>query len=430
MKVIADFHIHSKYSRAVSQQMDLEHINLWSKIKGIDLVSTGDFTHPLWFGEIKQKLEPLGNGFFELKKDFVVNETNFAIPKKLKNKNQNFILTSEISNIYSENGRVRKIHNVVVVPSIETAAKVNKALANIGNLASDGRPILGLSSRNLSKIVFDIDERAMLIPAHAWTPWFSIFGSKSGFDSIEECFGDYAEKIFAIETGLSSDAAMNWRLSKLDKISLISSSDAHSPANLGREATVFNLKDFNYDEIATTLRAKDPKKLLHTIEFFPEEGKYHYDGHSDCKICFEPKQSKEYSKKCPVCKKFLTIGVLNRVDELADREIGRRLENFPDEKHIVPLAEIIADALGVGKNSKAVGKFYFSLIDRLGDEFSILLDVPYEEIENVAPMEIAQGIKLMREGKISLEPGYDGVYGKVKIFDEQSRINRKIQTLF
>ncbi|MBU0476659.1 endonuclease Q family protein, partial [Patescibacteria group bacterium] len=328
MKFIADFHIHSKYSRATSPQMDLENLDKWAKIKGIKVLGTGDFTHPEWFKNLKKKLEPAESGLFKIKN---------------KESETRFILTSEISCIYSKGGKVRKIHILVFAPSFEVVEKINKQLSRIGNLKADGRPILGLDAKELAKIVLNASEDCLVVPAHLWTPWFSIFGSKSGFDSIEECFEDYSKYIFAGETGLSSDPAMNWRLSILDKITLISNSDAHSPQKIGREANVFDI-EVSYSAICEAIKSKDTQKFLYTIEFFPQEGKYHYDGHRNCNICLSPKESKKYNNLCPNCGRPLTIGVLNRVDILADREDDFKSEGAIPFKSLIPLTEIIAEA--------------------------------------------------------------------------------------
>jgi len=398
MRVVADFHLHSKYSRATSRDMDLDNISKWANFKGIDLVGTADFTHPFWFSEIKKKLEQLPNGLLKLK----------------DGKGPNFILTTEISNIYTWQGKVRKIHLLIFAPSIDTVLKINNKLSTIGNLYADGRPIIGISAYNLAQIIFDIDPRCVIVPAHAWTPWFSIFGSKSGFDKIEECFQDLSDKIFAIETGLSSDAQMNWRLSALDKISLISCSDAHSPQNLGRELTVFDLPEPSYEGIMDALKTKNPQKILYTVEFFPEEGKYHFDGHRACNIVLSPKEAKTAKNICPVCKKPLTIGVLHRVDDLADRDENYQAPNFPGFKKLVPLQEVIAISLGQGKVSQAVMQEYLKLINIYGNEFNILVDTPLEKLTANQP-KVLEGIKAMRQGQIKVEPGYDGVYGKVEI---------------
>jgi len=409
MKFVADFHIHSKYSRAVSPLMNLENLDMWARIKGIKVLGTGDFTHPKWFEEIKNELEPAEPGLFKLKSS---------------DSGTRFILTSEISCIYKKTGKVRKIHIIVFAPSTETVEKINDKLKQIGNLHSDGRPILGLDAKELAKIVLEADENCLIVPAHAWTPWFSVFGSKSGFDSLEECFEEYTKYIYAIETGLSSDPAMNWRLSQLDKINLISNSDAHSLPKIGREANVFDT-ELSYKGIADALKNKDKTKFLYTVEFFPEEGKYHYDGHRLCNLSLTPQQSKKCKNICPKCGKPLVIGVLNRVEELADRPEGFVPENAIPFKSLIPLNEIIAESLGVSVLSKNVLKYYNDLIKNLGSEFKILLDSTEKEIEKWSLPEIASGVIKMREGKVSIEPGYDGVYGKIKIFSGENKLKDK-----
>jgi uncharacterized protein (TIGR00375 family) len=415
MKFIADFHIHSKYSRATSPAMDLENLDRWAKIKGIKVLGTGDFTHPKWFGELKGKLEPAEPGLFKLKND---------------NESTRFLFTSEISCIYSKSGKVRKIHIIIFAPSFEAVEKINTQLELVGNLKADGRPILGLDAKELAKIVLEADKNCLIVPAHAWTPWFAIFGSKSGFDSIEECFGDYSKHIFAIETGLSSDPKMNWRLSQLDKITLISNSDAHSPQKLGREANVFNT-ELSYDAIIQAIKKRDKTKFLYTIEFFPEEGKYHYDGHASCGLSCSPVESKKHNNICPRCGKSLVIGVLNRVEKLADRPEGFVPKNSVPFKNLIPLQEVIAGALGISVISKEVSRHYNNLIKNIGNEFKILLDAKKEEIEKVSLPEIADGIVKMREGKVFIEPGYDGIYGRIKIFGVvEGKKNPPQKTLF
>ena len=416
MKFIADFHIHSKYSRATSKDMDLENLDRWAKIKGIQVLGTGDFTHPEWLKNLKEKVKPAEDGLFQLRDG---------------NSEARFVLTSEISCIYSKNNKVRKIHIIIFAPSFGAVDKINIHLGRLGNIKSDGRPILGLDAKELAKIVLGASEDCLVVPAHIWTPWFSLFGSKSGFDSIEECFEDYSKYIYAGETGLSSDPAMNWRLSALDKIVLISNSDSHSPSKIGREANVFELSSLSYSSIINTIKTKDPKSFLYTIEFFPEEGKYHYDGHRLCEIVLSPEESKKYNNICPTCGRPLTIGVLNRVEQLADREVGFKPQNAVPFKSLVPLEEIIAESFGMGRSSKRVKSEYQKLIKSFGSEFKILLEAAKQELESSTLPEIAQGIIRVREGKISVEPGYDGVYGKVRIFSQSERKNIiKQKTLF
>jgi uncharacterized protein (TIGR00375 family) len=400
MKFVADLHIHSKYSRATSKEMNLESLDKWAKIKGIKVMSTGDFTHPAWFQEIKEKLEPAELGLYKLKGSKI---------------DTRFLLSVEISSIYLQGGKTRRIHNLIYAPSMEIAEKINTALGLRGNIKSDGRPILGLSSIELAELVFGISEEVVIIPAHAWTPWFSVFGSMSGFDTIEECFGEYASRIFAIETGLSSDPAMNWRLSKLDKISLISNSDAHSVEKIGREANVFDT-ELSFNGIFEAIKSRDPNKFLYTIEFFPEEGKYHYDGHRACNVVMSPEETKKNNKICPQCKKPLTVGVMYRVNELADRPNNFIDKNRVPFKKVVPLSEIISEVLGVSKVSKKIKVEYERLIEIFGTELAILIGVFIEEIKNKGSEKLAEAIDKMRKGDINIQPGYDGEYGKVSIF--------------
>jgi len=411
MQFVADFHIHSKYSRATSHDMDLESLDKWAKIKGIKVLGTGDFTHPEWLKNLKSKLEPAEPGLYNLKSQI----SNLKSEDKTK-----FILTSEISCIYSKKNKVRKIHIIVFAPSFEAVDKINAQLGWIGNLKSDGRPILGLDAKELTKIVLNISGDCLVVCSHAWTPWFSVFGSRSGFDSLEECFDEYSKYIYAIETGLSSSPEMNWRLSALDKITLISNSDAHSAQKIGREANVFDT-EISYPAIIEAIKTKNPQKFLYTIEFFPEEGKYHYDGHRLCNISLSPEESKKYNNICPNCGKLLTIGVLNRVAELADRPQGFKPQNAIPFKSLIPLAEIIADCLGVLPGAKQVEKEYKNLIEKFDNEFEILLNASRSNLENVTLPEIAEGIERVREGKISILPGYDGVYGKIKIFSKEEK---------
>jgi len=410
MRIIADFHIHSKYSRAVSRDMTLENLDIWARKKGIQVMGTGDFTHPDWFNEIKTKLEPAEPGLFRLKGDPPAGGS----PTR-------FILTVEISSIYSKNGKGRRVHNIIFCPSLESAEKINTTLSLIGNIKSDGRPILGLDSKKLLRIILGIDPRCVLVPAHAWTPWFSIFGSMSGFDSIEECFEEMSNHIFAIETGLSSDPAMNWRLSKLDKIALISNSDSHSPQKIGREANVFDC-ELSYDGLIDAIKSRDLKKFLFTVEFFPEEGKYHYDGHRLCGTSMSPEETRKNNGICPKCRKPMTIGVLSRVEKLADlpaealAEAGRNKIPF---RHLIPLDEIIADVFGLGVSSLKVRKEYERLIEAVGNESKILMDAGYEELSRAASGDIASSVINVRDGKVDLIPGYDGEYGKIKILKEK-----------
>jgi uncharacterized protein (TIGR00375 family) len=401
MEFIADFHIHSKYSRATSKEMDVAHITEWAKLKGITLMGTGDFTHHLWLEELKAKLEDLGNGLFKYQDIY-------------------FILTTEISSIYSKKGRGYRIHNMVFSPSIKTVDKINNTLSHYGNLTSDGRPILGMDAREIARIVFDIDENCMVVPGHIWTPWFSLFGSMSGFNKIEDCFEDQTEKIFALETGLSSDPAMNWRLSALDRFSLVSNSDSHSPAKIGREANVFDC-ELSYKAIREALKTKDKKKFLYTIEFFPEEGKYHYDGHRLCGVRLSPKETKANNGRCPKCGKPVTVGVMNRVEQLADRSEGYLLQNAIPFKNLIPLDEIIADAKGVSKTTVSVERDYRTAVAKFGTEFEILLRATKAELEKELSAKVAEGVVRVREGKVNIQAGFDGEYGKISIFGENEK---------
>jgi len=415
MKFIADFHLHSKYSRATSKDMDLENLDKWARIKGIKVLGTADFTHPVWFKELKEKLEPAEPGIFKLKNSD--SETRF-------------ILTTEVSCVYYKENKLHKIHLIIFAPSFEIVEKINAHLGWIGNLKTDGRPTLGLDAKELLKIVLNISQDCLVVPSHAWTPWFSIFGSKSGFNSIEECFDDWSKYISSIETGLSSDPPMNWRLSALDKITLISCSDAHSPSHIGREANVFDT-EISYPVIIEAIKTKNPQKFLYTIEFFPQEGKYHYDGHRMCGISLSPQESKKYNNICPNCGRPLTIGVLNRVEALADRPEGFKPEGVIPFKSLIPLEEIIAEALSLEPGSKQGNREYQNLIKEFDNEFKILIDLPRQELEATTLPEIAEGILRVREGKVQITPGYDGVYGKTRIFSkEETKILSRQGTLF
>jgi len=405
MKLIADFHIHSKYSRATSPDMDLPHLTAAAQRKGIGVVGTGDFTHPAWLLHLKVNLIQAEQGLFKMKNG---------------QGNARFLLTSEISCIYKKNGKVRKLHILIFAPDFSTVEKINTKLAIIGNLKADGRPILGLDAKELLKIALEANPDCMIVPSHIWTPWFAVFGSKSGFDSLEECFDEYSQYIYAVETGLSSDPSMNWRLSILDNVALISNGDSHSPGKIGREVNLFQT-ELSYNALMGAIKQKDPKKFLSTIEFFPEEGKYHFDGHRVCKVSFSPRETKKHNGICPVCKKSLVVGVLNRVEELADRGEGFVPENAIPYKSLIPLEEVISEAIGVGPSSKAVGKQYNNLISELGNEFGILLDANRADLESATFPEVAEAILRVREGKVKVIPGYDGEYGKIKIFDEKER---------
>lgn len=401
--------------------MSPESIWKWAQLKGISVIGTGDFTHPAWFKELNEKLEASGNGLFKLRKNFRAND----IPESCK-ADVSFMLTAEISCIYSKNGKTRKIHSILFVPDFASAAKISIALAKIGNLNADGRPILGLDAKRLLKIVLNEAPDSMLVPAHAWTPHFSIFGAESGFDFFEECFEDLTPYIYAIETGLSSDPLMNWRLSALDKITLISNSDAHSPSKIGREANIFDT-EISYKAIIEAIKTR--KGFIGTIEFFPEEGKYHYDGHRTCGISMSPKETIKHNYLCPICGKKVTIGVIHRVEKLADRDEGFKPNSSPSFHSIIPLPEIIAEVLKIGPNSKAVDKEYQNLLQKLGNEFKILMDAPLNDISHASSALMKEAISCMREGKVHIAPGYDGEYGKIKIFEAVERKEIKGQSM-
>ncbi|MBI2596555.1 DNA helicase UvrD [Candidatus Daviesbacteria bacterium] len=444
MAYIADLHIHSRYSRACSQQLNVPNLVQWCKLKGIDLLGTGDFLHPLWLTELKNQLKEDGSGFLTYPKDPSVK----------------FLLTVEIASIYSHKGRGRRVHNLVYLPDFSSAERFQKELlSRRANLGSDGRPIVGISSKDLLSLALQVSDKAIFVCAHAWTPWFGIFGSESGYDSLEECFEDLTEYVYGIETGLSSSPAMNWRIKELDNRSILSSSDAHSLPNLGRESTVFDLAEFTYDnlwraitqlsviaskakqssleikEIATG-RHGDPRndKVIGTIEFYPEEGKYHYTGHRNCNVKYAPQDSKLKGTTCPVCKRGLTIGVMERVEKLADRgaeELGEIKEegvvksknlDRPEYRMLVPLLQVIAEAFNTAPTTQKVLNEYKKLTTALGSEIKILTKVDIQEIAKISGERIAEGVKKDRDGDLVIDPGYDGVYGVVKIWqsDDES----------
>ena len=411
MRFIADLHIHTHYSRATSKVATLERYHQWAKIKGINVVGTGDFTHPGFFQEIKEKLIPAEAGFFKLKepdeKPPIDNIRWHDIPVR-------FCLQTEISSIFKKHNQTRKVHSVIFAPNIETAARINAQLARIGNIASDGRPILGLDPKYLLEIIRDISPDAFLIPAHVWTPWFSIFGSKSGFDGIEECFEDLTDEIFALETGLSSDPEMNWRWSALDRFSLVSNSDAHSPQKLGRECNLFET-DFSYHGIFEALKTK--RNYLGTIEFYPQEGKYHFDGHRKCGICLNPEESEALDGNCPICHRKLTVGVMHRVLDLSDRTSGIKPGGASNYRYLIPLPEILAEIENSGSTSKKVLKQYTQIISVFGNEFSFLLDATYEDINRACGPIMMEGLRRMRTRVVHPQPGFDGEYGIIKVFN-------------
>ncbi len=405
---IADLHIHSRYSRATSKDGTPEYLDLWARRKGIHIVGTGDFTHPAWRQELVDKLEPAEEGLYSLKEDFRIK--NQAADERVRPR---FVISGEISSIYKKNGKVRKVHSLILLPGLEEAGQLSKKLEAIGNIHSDGRPILGLDCRDLLEITLDVCPRAIFVPAHIWTPHFSMFGAFSGFDTVEECFEDMAGYVHAVETGLSSDPPMNWRLSALDRFQLISNSDAHSPAKLGREANLLDI-ELSYDGLYQAVQ--NGKGLKGTIEFFPEEGKYHFDGHRKCHLCLSPEEAEHYNGKCPVCGKKLTMGVSHRILKLADRKEGFVPSGANAFESLVPLPEVIAASTGRGVASANVQRQYETMVEKLGNEFSILREVPEEEIKRRAGTMIAEGIRRLRAGKVERIPGFDGEYGTIKLF--------------
>ncbi len=401
---LADFHIHSHFSRATSPDMHPGIINRFAKQKGLSVVGTGDFTHPGYLEELREELEPEGTGLYVCKDD----------PEGTK-----FILTSEVSNIFTQGGRSRRIHTVFFAPDFQVVEEIQDRVGSIGNITSDGRPILGFPVKELVRIIMEVSSDCFVLPAHIWTPWFSLFGAKSGFDTLEECFEEQSKHIFALETGLSSDPQMNWRLSALDQYTLLSNSDAHSPSKLAREANCFSCEP-TYEAIIAAI--KDPGRGFEgTIEFFPEEGKYHLDGHRACNICMKPQETIEHKGKCPVCGQNLTVGVLHRIEELADRPEGFIPETAKPCVHLVPLEEIIAETFGVRSITGRVKKEYQRLIQLGESEMNILLWKNEEELQRFVPERILEGILRMRKGEIKISPGHDGLYGKICIFSEEER---------
>ena len=412
---IADFHIHSKYSRATSRDCLPEQLNLWAARKGLNLVGSGDFTHPAWRQELQTKLEPAEQGLYKLKKEFVVKDATPPLAPTPR-----FIISGEISSIYKQGGKVRKVHNLILLPTLQAAEALSCRLETIGNLHSDGRPILGLSSRDLLEITLESCEQAVFIPAHIWTPHFSLFGAYSGFDDIRECFGDLAGHIYALETGLSSDPAMNWRLSALDNYTLVSNSDAHSPSKLAREANIFDT-ELSYAHITQAMQKRESGEFCGTIEFFPEEGKYHYDGHRNCKVCLKPTDTKAGAGLCPVCGGPVTVGVLSRVEDLADRAEGYRPVAAKSYESLTPLDKVIASSAGYSAVSQKGRKIYGDLLRQIGPELFVLRQAPLDEIARLAGPLVAEGLRRLRAKEVELIPGYDGVYGAVKLIDETER---------
>ncbi|MEM3824528.1 MAG: endonuclease Q family protein [Candidatus Bathyarchaeia archaeon] len=422
MRVIADFHIHGRYSRATSQSMHIEEIAKFAKIKGLNLVGTGDFTHPKWLGEIQEALMSYSDsGLYKVRK-------SPELPVY-------FMITTEVSTIFAFENEIKKVHHVILTPSIETAAQINDRLAKYGNLSVDGRPTLNMDAPSLVEEVMEVSNKNMVFPAHAWTPWFSIFGAFSGFNSVEECYMDMTKHIHALETGLSSDPPMNWRLSKLDKFALVSNSDSHSfwPWRLGREANVFEVERLSYDEIVDAIRYKDQRRFKFTVETDPAYGKYHWTGHRACNVSLSPQEAIKLGNVCPVCRRKLTKGVEQRVEELADRPAGFKPEDAVDFMHLLPLSEIIATVLGVDSPaSQQVWNIYNLLIEKFGDEYTVLIDASEDDLSKVVDARIAEAIVKVRRGEVRVIPGYDGVYGKLVIFGEQSHedtLKRRVRQL-
>ncbi len=416
MKIVADLHLHSHYSRATSKDLDFEHLSQWAQLKGVQVVGTGDIAHPGWLQEMKAKLEPAEEGLFRLKPE-VAQAVQEKVPVACQAPVR-FMLAGEISSIYKKGDKTRKVHNVIFAPSLAAVEKIQAELEKIGNIRSDGRPILGLPSRDLLEIILNVDPACYLIPAHIWTPWFSLLGSKSGYDSVEECFEDLTPHIFALETGLSSDPPMNWRVSGLDRYTLVSNSDAHSPQKLAREATLFNT-ELSYPALFEALKSGAAETFLGTLEFFPEEGKYHHDGHRKCNINWDPQVTIEHNGLCSVCGKPVTVGVLHRVEALADRPPGAEPSDRPPFHSLIPLPEVLGEVYGVGPASKRVKQAFEQLLSKLGSELSILLDLPLDEIAQVGGARLAEGLRRMRSGQVRPIAGYDGEPGIIKLFNPQ-----------
>ena len=423
MKIISDLHFHSRFSRAVSPQMNIPTISLWAQKKGIELVTTSDFTHPLWFRELQVNLDEVGDGIYKSKES---------------NNNVKFLLTTEISSIYSKGGKGRRVHLLVFAPNLSTAEKFNKEMTLRGaNLLSDGRPITGLTAKNILEIALSVSENCLIVPAHAWTPHFSVFGANSGFDSLEECFEELTGYIKAVETGLSSDPAMNWRIQELKGRNLVSFSDAHSPTKMGREVTIFDVPELTYSNIKKAIFQEDKNcKIDSTIEFYPEEGKYHFTGHRNCHVVYSPNEARKKGLICPTCGKRLTVGVMSRVEELArGNEVQTETKkdsngvlwiknkdfDKPPYAMIVPLVEIISESFKTGVQSQTVQTMYEKLILKFNNEFDILLKSDLREIKEIAGEKIAEGILKVRSGDIVIKPGYDGLFGKVKIWKEEGK---------
>ncbi len=415
MRVIADLHIHSRFSRATSEKMTVDEITRFAKIKGLQLVGTGDFTHPKWLEELQQNLVE-------------VPDASLYKSRKHPESNVYFMVTVEVATIFTYDKDVKKIHHVVLTPNFEIAIQINDRLKRFGNLASDGRPMLDMTAPQLVEEVMQVNPQNVVIPAHAWTPWFSLFGAFSGFNKIEDCYQDATKHIFALETGLSSDPPMNWRLSSLDKYALVSNSDSHShwPWRIGREANVFELEAPSYTGIVNAIRTKDPARFKFTIETDPAYGKYHWTGHRNCNVSLPPQEAIKFGNRCPVCRRSLTKGVEQRVEELADRPSGFEPPNAVGFKHLLPLGEIISTVLGASYPSvQKVWDVYNLLVGRFGDEYAVLMDAPTDEMSKLVEPRVAEAIVKVREEKVHVTPGYDGVYGQLALFDKPDETKPK-----
>ncbi len=401
MRIIADLHIHSKYSRATSKQLNIQNLEKYARLKGPTLLGTGDFTHPLWIKELKSELTEDGTGILKTKTGF------------------NFILQTEISLMYTQDEKSRKIHNIVLAKNFDIVSQITEQLKKLGRVDYDGRPIFGINCPEFVEMMKEIDKDIEIIPAHVWTPWFGLFGSKSGFDSVQECFKDQTKHIHALETGLSSDPAMNWRLSSLDKYTLISNSDLHSfwPWRIGRECNIFDLKELTYDSLLNAIKTK--RGLVETIEVDPSYGKYHFDGHRNCNVCMSPNESLKHKDVCPVCKRKLTIGVLHRVEELADRPAGFRPKDAVPFRSLIPLSEILSKLLDSGIATQKTWKAYYDLVNESRSEMDVLLDLSFNELKKIANEKTAEAIINIRNGKIKIQPGFDGEYG-YPLFSEKN----------
>lgn len=426
MEIIADLHIHSRFSIATGQQADLEHLDLWGRYKGVQVLGTGDCTHPAWLAELAEKLTPVADGTYELKQ-------GLALPLKIQGPaweevpRVRFLVTGEVSTVYKKGGQVRKVHLLLVLPSLAAAGRLSQRLGRLGNVTADGRPILGLEAKHVLELTLEIAPDALVIPAHIWTPWFSVLGAKSGFNSLEECFQERVQDIYALETGLSSDPPMNWRVSQLDRFLLVSNSDAHSPQKVGREANIF-LTPPVYADMHRAIRTKEG--FGGTIEFFPQEGKYHLDGHRKCGLRLTPPEAKRLGGRCPRCDKLLTLGVMHRVLDLADREAGSPAPAAKSFQSLIGLPEILGEVLEANPGAKKVTHLYFHLLAKLGPELCILRQVPLEEVAQEGGGLLAHALGKMRRGEVSIAAGYDGVYGDIHLLTPEERRRHRGQNAF